>query len=478
MSLRDLIEFRHTLVFRLTMWYTAIFAISTSVVFIFFYFLLTAIIKDKIDQDLHGKVNRFSRVFSNQGVNTVIRNAIIETQAAGEEKIFFRLIDLSGQVFSSSNISYWEDIKVDENVIYNLLRGSDYVFQTISATNRKHKVRVLYSYIDPGIVMQLGHSMENSTRIFEVFRKTFFVTMSAIIIFAALIGSFLAKRALSGVWKVTRTAQHISEGSIDERVPVTERGDELDQLATTFNQMLDRIQKLIITTKEMSDNIAHDLRSPVTRIRGEAEIAITTSTSIDEYQNMASGTVEECDRLLDMINTMLIISKTESGVQEINKSNIDIVKTLKSACDLFQPMAKNKGLKLICNNSDNIMLNGDTRKIQRMIANLLDNAIKYSTSEGNIYLSAFLDNEKSVVISVKDTGIGIEDKDIPHIFNRFYRCDPSRPQGGAGLGLSLAKAIVEAHDGKITVKSVKNAGSTFIVTIPNEGSSNASASFA
>jgi signal transduction histidine kinase len=165
-------------------------------------------------------------------------------------------------------------------------------------------------------------------------------------------------------------------------------------------------------------------------------------------------------------------------VQEINKSNIDIVKTLKSACDLFQPMAKNKGLKLICNNSDNIMLNGDTRKIQRMIANLLDNAIKYSTSEGNIYLSAFLDNEKSVVISVKDTGIGIEDKDIPHIFNRFYRCDPSRPQGGAGLGLSLAKAIVEAHDGKITVKSVKNAGSTFIVTIPNEGSSNASASFA
>jgi signal transduction histidine kinase len=179
-----------------------------------------------------------------------------------------------------------------------------------------------------------------------------------------------------------------------------------------------------------------------------------------------------------MINTMLIISKTESGVQEINKSNIDIVKTLKSACDLFQPMAENKGLKLICNNSDNIMLNGDTRKIQRMIANLLDNAIKYSTSEGNICLSAFLDNEKSVVISVKDTGIGIEDKDIPHIFDRFYRCDPSRPQGGAGLGLSLAKAIVEAHDGKITVKSAKSVGSTFIVTIPNEGSSDASASSA
>jgi signal transduction histidine kinase len=228
----------------------------------------------------------------------------------------------------------------------------------------------------------------------------------------------------------------------------------------------------------MSDNIAHDLRSPVTRIRGEAEIALTARTSIDEYQNMASGTVEECDRLLDMINTMLMISKTESGVQEINKSNIDIVKTLKSACNLFQPMAENKGLKLIFNNSDNIMLNGDTRKIQRMIANLLDNAIKYSTSEGNICLSAFLDNEKSVVISVKDMGIGIEDKDIPHIFNRFYRCDPSRPQGGAGLGLSLAKAIVEAHDGKITVKSVKNAGSIFIVTIPNKGSSNASASSA
>ena len=151
--------------------------------------------------------------------------------------------------------------------------------------------------------------MESQARLLDAFKRIFIITMSFLIVLAAGVGWFMARRAVSGIEAVTHTAQKISGGSLQERVPVKPRGDEIDQLATTFNQMVDRIQTLLTEIKEMSDNIAHDLRSPVTRIRGTAEVTLTTGKSLEDYENMAASTIEDCDRLLDMINTMLLISK-------------------------------------------------------------------------------------------------------------------------------------------------------------------------
>ena len=193
----------------------------------------------------------------------------------------------------------------------------------------------------------------------------------------------MARRAVSGVEAVTRTAQKISGGTLEERVPVKARGDEIDQLALTFNQMLDRIQTLLTEIKEMSDNIAHDLRSPITRIRGIAEVTLTTGKSLSEYEGMAASTIEECDRLLDMINTMLMISKTESGVDKFSREEIDLTGLVRQACELFEPTAEDKGVtsELRCARSESILI-GDTPMIQRMLSNLLDNAIKYTPSGG------------------------------------------------------------------------------------------------
>ena len=174
--------------------------------------------------------------------------------------------------------------------------------------------------IGPGVILQIGQSMENYSRFIDAFKRIFVVTMVFLIALAAGVGWFMARRAVSGVEAVTRTAQEISGGTLDERVPVNPRGDEIDQLALTFNQMLDRIQTLVTEIKEMSDNIAHDLKSPITRIRGMAEVTLATGTSVSEYQGMAASTIEECDRLLDMINTMLMISKTEAGVYSMDRT--------------------------------------------------------------------------------------------------------------------------------------------------------------
>jgi signal transduction histidine kinase len=275
----------------------------------------------------------------------------------------------------------------------------------------------------------------------------------------------MARRALSGVENVTRTARRIADGRLNERVPVNRAEDEIGQLAVTFNQMLDRIQGLVNGIKEMSDNIAHDLKSPLTRIRGQAEVALTSGSALPEYEAMAASAIEECDRLLEMINTMLFISRSEAGVTRPELKPMDVGAVVRDACGLFQASAEDKRINLACQTPDRLPMKGDIRLIQRMLGNLLDNAIKYTAEGGSVMVSARFTPERSIGIAVTDTGAGISAEDLPHIFERFYRGDPSRPLPGAGLGLSFARAVARAHDGDITVES-SPAGSAFTVIIP------------
>jgi len=230
--------------------------------------------------------------------------------------------------------------------------------------------------------------------------------------------------------------------------------------------MLDRIEILVTGIKEMSDNIAHDLKSPITRIRGIAEVSLTSNSSLKEYESMAAGTIEECDRLLDMINTMLIISRTEAGVNQLDCQKLDIAHLVRDACDIFQSPAEDKGLTMVYTGPETISIYGDIRLLQRMVANLLDNAIKYTPANGRIDVTVSTGGDQSVQIAVQDNGMGISGKDLRHIFERFYRCDPSRSQAGTGLGLSFARAVTRAHNGDITVTSTSDEGSTFTVVLP------------
>jgi len=409
MSLRQKItDIRHTLAFRLTLWYAGIFMLSAGVAFFFFYLLITSVMRQQTDQALSSEIRTFSSILSTQGPEAVKRQAFLQAQAAGEKKIFFRLLYITGQVFSSSNMSYWRDIGINRAAVNRLLDSRKPIFDTIHIPDRKHKVRVLYAVIGPGMILQLGQSMENHTRVIEVFRKVFITTMVILFALAVVVGWFMARRALVGVETVTRTARRISEGSLEKRVPVKKRADEIDQLALTFNQMLDRIETLVTGIKEMSDNIAHDLKSPITRIRGIAEVSLTAGSSLQEYESMAAGTVEECDRLLDMINTMLIISRTEAGVTQLDCQKLDITNLVRDACDIFQSPADDKSLTLAYSGPDNISIAGDMRLIQRMVANLLDNAIKYTPANGKIDVNVAGGVNQSVQIAVRDNDFSIK----------------------------------------------------------------------
>ena len=466
MSLKRLSSLRHSLALRLTLWYAGIFLVSAGIAFAFFYYLITSTIRGRTDQDLLAEVRSFSSVMLGQGIEAVKRQAVLESQAAGEKKIFIQLVYPDGRVFSSSNMSYFRNIPVATEAISRMLDQGEPLFATVSSPDRSHEIRVVYALLGPGLIVHLGQAMDDLTRIIDAFQRTFVAIMAVLFILAAVIGWFMARRALAGVENVTRTARRISGSSLTERVPVTGREDEIDQLAVTFNQMLDRIQTLVSGIKEMTDNIAHDLKSPITRIRGEAELTLVGSGSREEYEAAAASAIEECDRLIEMINTMLFISRTEAGVTQPERAEMDIAALVRDACRLFKAPAEEKGITLDGRGPERLALSGDIRLLQRMIGNLLDNAIKYTRANGRVDVAVRSPAGGRVEIEVRDTGPGISATDLPHVFERFYRGDPSRSQTGAGLGLSFARAVARAHGGEITAASSPGDGSTFTVTLP------------
>jgi heavy metal sensor kinase len=452
-----------TLATRLSLWYTGIFTISTLVAFLALYFVISAVLKERRDQDFLDDVQEYSAMLATEGIDRVKSEISWEVASDGAEHVFLRLLSMDGEQLLTTDMSAWEGVGSGSHALEKLKNGAPHVLETLDLPEHEFQVRTVYGVIGPDLVLQIGESLEEDSEFLEMHRKIFVPLMAVMVIIAAMVGWLLAKRALSGVEEVTETAIEISGGALDKRVPHKVRGEEIERLATTFNHMLDRINVLIREMREMSDNIAHDLRSPLARIRGAAEMALTTSSS-EEHRVFAATMIEDCDRLINIINTMLDIAEAESGAAEITLEEVDIARLTKRACELFQAIAEENSIKITTELPDSCVVYGEARKLQRMVANLLDNALKYTPPEGTVTVSVNADNGQ-VAISISDTGVGISEDDLPHIFKRFYRCDISRAKGGTGLGLSLVKAIVHSHGGRVNATSRPGKGSTFTVTL-------------
>ena len=242
----------------------------------------------------------------------------------------------------------------------------------------------------------------------------------------------MAKRALSGVDDVTRAAIDISRGALDRRVPIKGNRDEIDRLAEAFNHMVDRVQALIGQMKEITENIAHDLRSPITRMRGVARPLLAGDEGAGEHAAMAGTIVEECDRLLSMINTMLDISEAEAGLTRLQSQDVDLAKLLHDVCDLYQPLAEDRHVEMVIDTPDSLPLSADRAKLQRVFANLLDNALKYTHPDGRVRISAA--GDKNVMeVTVEDSGDGIGEEDLSHIFDRSSEGRKADPRRGTVL---------------------------------------------
>lgn len=460
MFLRKIHDLKNTLFFRLTVLYAIALVFVSAISFIVIYYRIYAVTMERMDDELLDEIEWYAEEMATNSLESVKAKIAEEMQSEDPDEEFYRLIDFNGNTLVATDMSSWGS--VDKSDIIAGLQGNKkkYAFQTIAIPKRDFEARVISAVIGPDTVLQIGESLEEADEYLEIFRTLFAILILILIILSATIGWFLARRALIGMQAVTQTAEDISKGSYDRRVQITDQLEEIKKLGDTFNYMLDRIQNLLKSVKEINDNIAHDLRSPLARIRGIAEMTLRDEKSIDDYRNMAISTIEECDVLIDMINTMLDITEAEAGVNGAQDEEFDLVTLIHDACELFRPMVDEKKMQLNVNLPDTLTFRGDQKKMQRVVTNILENSIKYSPEQAAVNVFAVSDNGQ-VEIVFKDTGIGISETDLPHIFERFYRCDRSRSQSGVGLGLSLAKAYTESMNGFISVNSSENQGSTF-----------------
>jgi len=466
MFLEKITRITRTLAFHLTLWYTMIFIVSSFGALALLYLSISNAIETNMDEHLLAEHKEVLALSQMQGMDMIKSLLYAETESEGVEKVFCRLVDLRGKELFSTNMSPWENIGVGRNALNQLANGVDHVFETLSVPGRVYEVRIIYGHVAPGMILQMGKSFEDDIKFLGLLRRVCLIVMVPLIFFSAFIGWFMARHALMGVHELTETALEISKGALDKRVRVKGGGYEIKRLASVFNLMLEHINTLLRSMRYVTENIAHDLKTPITRIRGVAELHLNASGTTDGSFDFAADTVEECDYLLHMINTMLDISEIEAGVSKIDKKKINMTEIIQKAVELFRPLAEEKGINLITKVPDNAVMYGVLNSLQRMIVNLLENAIKYTPPEGTVTISFNNDDKNRAVLSIQDTGTGISDDDIPHIFERLYRCDTSRSQPGFGLGLSLAKAIALAHGGDIAASSQIDKGSTFTVILP------------
>jgi signal transduction histidine kinase len=461
------LDLKNTLLFRLTALYALAFMTVSLISFLVFYFYVYSVSMERMDDELLDDVEVFAAAMAKKSLPGVKAKIAETAESEDPEEEFYRLMNFNGDILAATDMSAWGTVARKDALAKLQNSGEAYITETISVSgdDDDFEARLITAVVGPDTVLQIGESLEEVEEYLEIFRNLLLILICILIILSTIIGWFLARQALVDMKQVSQIAEEISRGAYNKRVRIKGQFEEIKILGDTFNQMLDQIENLLKSMKEINDNIAHDLRSPLARIRGIAEMTLTDEKSISGYKDMAVSTMEECDSLIGMINTMLDITEAEAGVNGTRVEEFDFAALISDACELFRPIASEKKMELKINLPESLAYQGDKKKMQRIVTNILENSIKYTPAQGTVAVSAAAD--KGVIqVVFEDTGIGISENDLPHIFERFYRCDRSRSQGGVGLGLSLAKAYMAAVDGVIQVKSSLNQGTIFTLKFP------------
>ena len=448
---------------RLTVLYVALTASSLLFVFLLTYLLVRQNLLYRVDDSLRNESVEFAALVKSQGQQLLSPVLDEESASEGTDKMFIRVVDPSGVVIYTSPMESWPDMPIVPRGIAAARRG-EYYLESAKPPTKDAPVRIIYAPFPEGNVLQMGQSMGDDTHLLETLWIWFSAALVAMLGVSGLIGWLMSRRATAGIRSISIAAHGIAEGHLDQRVVITDHDDEVAEVARTFNTMLDRIQNSLKDLLEVTDNVAHDLRSPIMRIRGEAEGALLGGATTPALETLAGNILEECDRLLGLINTMLEISETEAGAVTLETETFDLAIVTHDICDMYQAVAEDKGIKLSCEAQPSVTT-ADRRKLMRAIVQLVDNAVKYS-QQGDRVRVVVNGDTNTIRIAVHDTGQGVPPDERDAIFSRFYRVERSRNAPGNGLGLSLALALVRAHGGAIGIECVDENGSTFTITLP------------
>jgi len=437
--------------FRLTLVYLLVFALFAA--FLLGYFALNTrrLITEEITSTVDAEIAGLSEQYNQGGIRRLV--FVIETRSRRPGSSLYLVTTPSGEGLAGNIGSLVPGVLAKPGWMETVYRR----LEEPETTEHRALVRVLQ--LPGGFHLLVGRDLEERERLFDIIANAGRWSLAIVMILGIAGGVFVSRRVLNRVDAMTHTAQTIMAGDLSGRLPIAGSGDELDRLASNLNAMLERIEALMRGLKEVSDNVAHDLRTPLTRLRNRAEEALRTAKDEVGYRGALEATIEESDGLIRTFNALLMIARAESGEAREGMSEFDAAEVAHDVSELYEPLADDKGLALRVEATP-APVKGNRELVSQALANLVDNAIKYAAeprpdgSNGavsEILVTAGAEGDR-IKLAVRDGGPGIPASDRAHVVERFVRLEQSRTKPGSGLGLSLAAAVARLHGGELKLE--------------------------
>ncbi|NIQ37156.1 MAG: heavy metal sensor histidine kinase [Proteobacteria bacterium] len=458
--------------FRLTLWYVAILALILCSFSGFLYLTLSRSLHQYMDAKIKSIADfiaaSYSSPYAKYGRN--LDRLIEEATGMRPTGKFIQVLDGKGRIgLKSGNLGKFQ-LPISRQASTNAAKGR-LTYET-NRTIAAWPIRIVTVPIVEGRlitnIVQVGSSLEDVEKALKTLLLILSITIPSLLAVASLGGHFLANRALRPVDEVSNTARAITSHNLNRRIRIKKTKDEIGRLAETFNEMISRLDESFRKTRQFSADASHELKTPLTVLKGEIEVALRRARAGDEYRAILGSNLEEINNMTRIVDDLLLLSRADSGEVPLTKSTVDLSDFLSEIQVQAQLLATSRSIDVYFHDNQKVFTLADPLRLKSMMLNLVENGIKYSLDGGRIDIT-LEQNDGFAVITVTDQGIGIPQEALPHIFDRFFRVDKarSRQEGGSGLGLSICKWIAEAHGGSISAKSELGKGSAFIVRIPS-----------
>jgi signal transduction histidine kinase len=442
----------NTTAFKLTLVYLTVFALFAAFLLGYFAWNTRRLITEQITRTVDAEITGLSEQYNQGGIRRLV--LIIDARARRPGSSLYLVTTFAGDGLAGNVGVLGEGVLEHSGWTETVYKRLD------DAEGNEHHALVRVFQLPSGFRLLVGRDLEERERLYDVILAAGQWSIALVIVLGLAGGFFVARRVLRRVDAMTETSRTIMAGDLSGRLPTVGSDDELDRLAINLNAMLERIEALMRGFKEVSDNIAHDLKTPLTRLRNRAEEALRSSGGDGDYRAALESTIEESDELIRTFNALLMIARAESGQASTPMIQFDAAEIARGVGELYDPLADEKGLTLKVEADAVLPARGNRELVTQALANLVDNAIKYAGPAGSavngtpaeIVVRASSDGDR-IRLSVADHGPGVPERDRERVVERFVRLEQSRSEPGSGLGLSLTSAVAHLHGGELKLES-------------------------